>query len=249
MVPMSTLVETRHTLGPETLNRYNLFNSVAVTAIPADGYSESQAIAVLERISANQLPAGYSYDWSGTTYQSLEAGNLAPIIFGLAVIFVYLFLVAQYESWLIPAAIVLSVPLALIGAFAGLLAAGLPLNLYAQIGLVLLIGMAAKTAILIVEFAKQLRERDGLSVAEAASKAAGLRFRAVLMTALSFVLGVLPLVLASGAGAASRVSLGTAVFGGMLASAILGTLMVPAAFASIQHLREFLKRGPTAPVE
>jgi HAE1 family hydrophobic/amphiphilic exporter-1 len=138
---------------------------------------------------------------------------------------------------MIPAAIVLSVPLALLGAFLGLWSVGIPLNIYGQIGLVLLIGLSAKTAILIVEFAKQLNESEGLSIREAAVKAAGLRFRAVLMTALSFVLGVLPLVLASGAGAASRVSLGLAVFAGMLASAILGTLMVPACFAFIQRLR------------
>ena len=243
MVPLATLIQTRSTLGPETLKRYNLFNAVTINAMPAPGYSESQAIAAMERISAATLPDGYGYEWSGMTYQSLAAGNLAPIIFALALVFVYLFLVAQYESWLIPAAIVLSVPLALLGAFAGLKAAGLPLNLYGQIGLVLLIGLSAKTAILIVEFAKQLNENENLSIREAAVEAAGLRFRAVLMTALSFVLGVLPLVLASGAGAASRVSLGLAVFAGMLASAILGTMMVPACFAFIQRLR---RRGGTA---
>jgi multidrug efflux pump subunit AcrB len=142
----------------------------------------------------------------------LAAGNLAPIIFSLALVFVYLFLVAQYESWLIPGAIMLSVPLALIGAFAGLTAMGIPLNLYAQIGLVLLTGISAKTAILIVEYAKSLHENEGLSILEAATEAAGLRFRAALMTAFSFVLGVLPLVVASGAGAASHVSMGATVF-------------------------------------
>lgn len=245
MVPLSTLVTTERALGPETLNRYNLFNSVTINAIPAPGHSESEVIGAMQRISGQTLPAGYTYDWSGMTYQSLEAGNLAPIIFTLAVIFVYLFLVGQYESWLIPAAVILSVPLALFGAFAGLLALGLPLNLYGQIGLVLLVGMSAKTAILIVEFAKQLRDHEGLSVAEAAGMAASIRFRAVLMTGFSFILGVLPLILASGAGAASRVSLGTVVFYGMISSAIFGTLLVPAAFATIQHLREFGKRDRT----
>ncbi|MBT8040420.1 MAG: efflux RND transporter permease subunit [Gammaproteobacteria bacterium] len=243
MVPLSTLVSTRPALGPEILNRYNLLNSVTINAIPAPGFSESDAIEAMREISARSLPQGYSYAWSGITYQSQAAGNLAPIIFTLALVFVYLFLVAQYESWWIPASILLSVPLALIGAFAGLMAMGIPLNIYAQIGLVLLIGISAKTAILIVEFAKQLRETEGRSVGEAAVEAAGLRFRAVLMTALSFVLGVLPLVLASGAGAASRVSMGVTVFFGMLASAILGTLMVPAAFATVQRFREWVK-GP-----
>jgi HAE1 family hydrophobic/amphiphilic exporter-1 len=240
MVPLSTLISTEAILGPELLNRYNLFGSATINVIPAPGYSESEAMDEIIDISA-ELPGGYSYAWSGITYQSLAAGNLAPIIFSLALIFVYLFLAAQYESWLIPAAILLSVPLALVGAFAGLTAMGIPLNIYAQIGLVLLIGISAKTAILIVEFAKQLREEQGMSVNDAAVGAAGLRFRAVLMTAFSFVLGVLPLVLATGAGAASRVSMGVTVFFGMLASAILGTLMVPAAFASVQRFREWVK--------
>ncbi len=241
MVPLSTLISTRPALGAEMLPRYNLAGSVTINAILAPGYSESDGIQALRDISAATLPAGYSYEWSGITFQSLEAGNLAPIIFSLALVFVYLFLVAQYESWTIPLAILLSVPLALLGAFAGLTALGIPLNLYAQIGLVLLMGISAKTAILIVEFAKELRETEGKSVIDAAVEAAGLRFRAVLMTAFSFVLGVLPLVLATGAGAASRVSMGATVFFGMLASAILGTLLVPAAFAAIQYLRERVK--------
>ncbi|MFD2230726.1 efflux RND transporter permease subunit [Alkalimarinus sediminis] len=246
MIPLGTLIETKPILGPEVVTRYNLFASANINGSAAPGYSSGQAIAAMERIAAEELPDGYAFEWTGMTYQELAAGNLAPLLFSLAIIFVYLFLVAQYESWSIPLSVMFAVPIAILGALLAVAAVGMAVNLYTQIGLVLLIGLSTKSAILIVEFAKNLREEEGLSVWDAAIKAAELRFRAVLMTGLSFVLGVIPLVLSTGAGAMSRLSLGFAVLGGMTLSVIVATLLVPAFYVIIQRVRERFKGAEEA---
>ncbi|WP_286266824.1 efflux RND transporter permease subunit [Thalassotalea atypica] len=239
MVPLTTLAKLEPILGPTSIDHFNLYRSASITGNAAAGYSSGQAIAVMQEI-ASQLPDGFSYEWAGQSKQELEAGDLAPILFSLAIVFVYLFLVAQYESWTIPFAVLAAVPLAIFGAMATLYTIGLANNIYAQVGLILLIGLSTKTAILIVEFAIELRN-SGMSIVEAAEKAAKLRFRAVLMTALSFVLGVLPLVFASGPGAGSRVSLGLTVMSGMLAATIFGTLLIPYFYKLVQQMREKIK--------
>ena len=191
----------------------------------------------MQRVAAQVLPTGMTYEWSGVTLQELQAGQTAPILFALAIVFAYLFLVAQYESWSIPLAVMLCVPLAALGAVTGLLLAGLNNDIYAQIGMVLLIGLAAKNAILIVEFAR-VKHEQGMDAREAAVTAGNLRFRAIMMTAFAFILGVVPLLIATGAGAAARQSLGTTVLSGMLAATIVGTLLVPAFYVGIQDLVE-----------
>ncbi|MEJ2547825.1 MAG: multidrug efflux RND transporter permease subunit [Gemmatimonadota bacterium] len=237
MIPMGTLAQVRDTVGPSVITRFNMFPAASITGVPAPGKSSGQAVAEMERLAAEYLPAQMGYQWSGVTYQQIAAGNLAPIIFGLAIVFVFLFMAAQYESWLIPLAVLMGVPMAIFGAMLGTGLRQLDNNIYTQIGLVLLIGLAAKTAILIVEFAKQQRE-EGKPVIEAAETAALLRFRPILMTAFSFILGVIPLAIASGAGAASRVSLGTAVLFGMLIATASGVFLIPAFYVIIQGLRE-----------
>ena len=235
MIPLATLLNVENTVGPTVLSRYNLYPAATITGDAAPGYSSGESIAAMAELAERTLPAQLGYEWSGVTYQQLAAGNVAVFIFALALVFVFLFLAAQYESWTLPLGVMLTVPTAVLGAAAFTLLRGLDNNVYTQIGLVLLIGLASKSAILIVEFANQLQQQ-GQTAFDAAVNAARLRFRAILMTAFSFILGVMPLVIATGAGAASRVSLGTAVFGGMLFATVGGLIITPFLFCSVQRL-------------
>ncbi|NNG03693.1 MAG: multidrug efflux RND transporter permease subunit [Inquilinus sp.] len=240
MVPLSTLVTLDTTLGAEVLRRYNMFRSASVSASPAPGFATGQAIGAIEGVATTAIPRGFGIQWTGTTFQELQAAGTTAIIFVMAILFAYLFLVAQYESWSMPMAIILAVPVSLLGALLAVVATGTSVSIYTQIGLVMLIGLASKNAILIVEFAMQ-RRAEGATIAEAACEAASVRFRAVMMTALSFVLGILPLVVATGAGAVSRRALGSAILGGMLAAIVVGIVLVPAMYFLLQHLRERIK--------
>jgi hydrophobe/amphiphile efflux-1 (HAE1) family protein len=239
MVPLSTLVSASRTVGPEFTNRFNLFRSAEVTGQPASGYSSSQALAALEEVAAETLPSDMSYGWYNMSYQEKAAEGSGAVVFIMALVFVYLILAAQYESWSLPLSVMLGTPIAIFGAVGGLYLARLfsesyVNNVFAQIGLVMLIGMAAKNAILIVEFAKE-ESLKGKSVFDAAMSAAKLRFRPILMTAFSFILGVLPLLVASGAGAEARKVMGMTVFSGMLVATVVGVLIVPALYIIIER--------------
>ncbi len=237
MVPLSSLVKVTPSNGPYEVPRYNLYNTALITGGPAPGYSSGQAINTIEQVANKVLPQSMSYEWTGVTYQQLKAGNIAPLIFMLCLVFVFLFLAALYESWSMPFMILLAVPLALLGAGLALLLRQIALDIYAQIGLILLIGLAAKNAILIVQFAKENRDA-GMPIVQAVVEAATLRLRPILMTAFAFIFGVLPLAIATGAGAASRHSIGTTVMGGMIAATFLSLILVPIFYVVIEKIRE-----------
>ena len=242
MIPLGTVLDVKESFGPQLVRRYNLYPSASVTGEAAAGYSSGQALGLMEQMASAKLPLSMGFDWTGMTYQEKQVGAEAAVIFGLAILLVFLVLAAQYESWSAPAAVIFAVPLGLLGAVAAVAMRGFENDVYMQIGVVLLVALASKNAILIVEFARE-RHAAGLGLLEAAVEAAHLRFRPILMTSFSFVLGVLPLVFAAGAGGASRRSLGTVVLGGQLSATIIAVVLVPVFFVLFQRLGE---RGQTA---
>jgi HAE1 family hydrophobic/amphiphilic exporter-1 len=237
MLPLGTLVDVRHTVGPQIVSRYNLYPSAAISGEAAPGYSSGQALTLMEEMADAKLPKTMGIEWTGISFQERHVRGEAPLVFGLAVLLVFLVLAAQYESWTSPAAVVLVVPLALLGTVIAVALRGMDNNVYTQMGVVLLIALASKNAILIVHFARERRLR-GESIVASATEAARLRFRPILMTSFAFILGVYPLVIASGAGAASRRALGTAVFGGMITATFLSVLFVPVLYVVCQTASE-----------
>jgi HAE1 family hydrophobic/amphiphilic exporter-1 len=245
MVPLTTLANVKKSFGAQIVNRYNMYPAASITGEPAAGRSTGEALDLMQQIAARNLPDRMGYEWTGMGYQEKRVGSEAVGIFGMAVLLVYLVLAAQYESWFIPWAVILVVPLGVMGAIAAVSIRGMENNVYTQIGIVLIIALASKNSILIVEFARELRAR-GETISHAAAHAARMRFRPILMTSFAFILGVVPLMIAHGAGAAGQQALGTAVFGGMLASTVLAVFFVPAFFVVMQSIAEWWGHGKPA---
>ncbi|MGC2083896.1 MAG: efflux RND transporter permease subunit, partial [Bradyrhizobium sp.] len=239
MIPLGTLATVTPSVGPSLISLYNLYPSATVVGLPAQGYSSGQSLKLMEEIAAKTLPPGAGYEWTAMSYQEKAVSGQIYLTFGLAMLLVYLVLAGQYESWYAPISVILAVPLSLLGPTAVLSALKIDNNLYVQIGLILLIALSAKNAILIVEVGLELHNRDGRPLIESAIEAARARFRPILMTSFAFILGVVPLVLATGAGASARKSIGITVFSGMLASTCLAVLFVPAFFVVVQRFENW----------
>jgi hydrophobic/amphiphilic exporter-1 (mainly G- bacteria), HAE1 family len=248
-VPIGTLAAIVPTTGPPLISLYNLYPTATVIGIPVQGVSSGQGMALMEQMAARILSPGTGFEWTALSYQEKLVGSQMYLVFGLGILLVYLVLAGQYESWYAPLSIVLSVPLALVGPASTLLALKVDANLYVQIGLILLIALSAKNAILIVEVARERRLRDGHPIVQSAVEAARTRFRPILMTSIAFILSVVPLVIATGAGASARKSIGITVFTGMIASTCLAVLFVPSLFVVIQRFEEWLKSRKTRKAE
>jgi len=243
MVPIGTLVSVDRIIGPQTILRYNLYPAASITGAAAPGNSSGQALNLMEQLASQKLPSSMGFEWTGMSYQEKQVGSEAIMVFALAIVLVFLVLAAQYESWSNPAAVIMVVPLAVLGTVVALLMKGTANNVYTQVGVVLLIGMASKNAILIVEFAMAEREK-GKGILDAVVDAAKLRFRPILMTSIASVAGFMPLVVASGAGAASQQAIGTAVVGGMIAATFMSLLFTPVFYVVMQKLSGFGKKKP-----
>ena len=237
MVPVNTLVKLVRVYGPENASRYNLFNSMGINAIQKPGYSSGDAIKAVEEVAAQSLPQGYSYEFSGMTKEEISSGGQSAIIFGLSLVFIYFLLAAQYESYILPIAVILSIPTGIFGVFVAIGTTGISNNIYVQVALVMLIGLLAKNAILIVEFAVQ-RRRAGKSLLSASLEAAKLRLRPIIMTSLAFIVGLLPMMRATGPSAQGNHSISIAAAGGMISGVVLGLFVVPVLFIVFQYLQE-----------
>ena len=243
MVPINTLVKLNRVYGPETITRNNLYNAVTINGSPKPGYSTGDAIKSIEAAAKQSLPKGYAYEWTGMTREEIATGNQTAIVFLLSILFVYFILAAQYESYILPLAVVLTIPAGILGVYAFIKIAGIESNIYVQVGLIMLAGLLSKNAILIVEYAVQ-RRRQGLSIIESALQASQLRLRPILMTSFAFIVGLLPLVWSSGASALGNRSIGTGAVGGMLTGVVFGVFIIPVLYVIFQYLQEKMSGAP-----